>query len=470
MKLQPPPLRAELFHPGMRIAIACSGGADSVALLRTLLEQRDRLGVALSVVHMSHGIRGAESDGDEAFVRDLARHFDLPIQTRSVRTPETAQANREGLEEAARNLRYAWFWELLGANEADAVATAHTLDDQAETVLHRLLRGAWTKGLSGIHPVLKAAARHPGLILRPFLSASRADIEGWLHLIGQPWREDSSNRDTAFTRNRIRHGLLPELARYNPAVKRQFAQLAALALDDESYWHAELARLLPGLLLPGKATRGGGRATGTALGCQSISIEVERMRPLHPALRRRVLRAAAAKLGLSLDFDCTERLLALAGFGESAPEDSISHKSRLASKNGLRAERTPREIRLFAESAESAPSGERLAPSAEYLLPIPGVVEAPAFGIRLEASVGKPSKADLPVAILRANRPGDRVTLRHSRSALKVREALRRARLPVAQPVPVLEWQGEIVWVSGLPLESAPAIQAALSIKNTSLA
>jgi tRNA(Ile)-lysidine synthase len=424
---------------------------------------------------MNHGIRGEESDGDEAFVRDLASQFDLPFQTRSVRTPEAAQANREGLEESARNLRYRWFWELLAENEADAVVTAHTLDDQAETVLHRLVRGAWTEGLSGIHAVLKPAVRHSGLILRPFLSASRAQIEDWLRAIGQPWREDSSNRDTAFTRNRIRHELLPAFAEYNPAIKKQFAQLAALALDEESYWQAELARLLPGLLLSGKAVRGGGRATNTLLGDQSLSIEVERLRPLHPALRRRVLRATAEQLGVSLDFDHTERLLALAGFGESAPEGSRNRKSGIELRDGLRAERTPREIRLFREPAEAATGGARTAHSAEYPLPIPGSVEAPAFGIRLEAAIGKPAATDLqaagyPAAILRPNRAGDRVTLQHSRSSLKVKEALRRARLPATEPVAVLEWQGEIVWVPGLTVESAPARKAALSIQSRPLA
>ena len=471
-KATPPVLESSLFRPGMRIAVACSGGADSVSLLRTLLEQRGRLGIVLSVVHMNHGIRGEESDGDEGFVRDLARQFDIPIKTQSVRTPETAQANREGLEEAARNLRYAWFWELLAGNEADAVATAHTLDDQAETVLHRLIRGAWTEGLSGIHPVLKPSERRPGLILRPFLAVSRTQIEEWLRAIGHSWREDSSNRDTALTRNRIRHELLPALTEYNPAIKKQFAQLAALALDEESYWQAELARLLPSLLLPGKAVRGGGRATDTLLGTQSLSIEVERLRPLHPALRRRVLRAAAEQLGGGLDFDQTERLLALAGFRECAPEDGRPHPSRLELRDGLRAERTPREIRLFFGPAQAS-RVDRVANSAEYLLPIPGFVEAPLLGIRVEASLGEAtagaSPADYPTAILRGNRPGDRVTLQHSRSALKIKEAFRRARITAMEPTPVLEWQGEIVWVPGLAVESVSAKQAALSIKSTPL-
>jgi tRNA(Ile)-lysidine synthase len=453
----------------MRVAVACSGGADSVALLRTLIEHRSRLGLVLSVAHMNHGIRGAESDADESFVRRLASQFDLSLHARRVETPANAQAHREGLEEAARRLRYTWFWELLAASEADAIVTAHTLDEQAETVLHRLLRGAWTEGLSGIHPVLKPATKQSGQILRPFLATTRLEVEAWLHAIGQPWREDASNSDLAFTRNRIRHELLPALAEYNPAVKKQLAQLASLALDEESYWQTELARLLPSLLLPGKAVRGGGRATDTLLGNQSLSIEMERLRALHPALRRRVLRGAAAKLGGTLDFDHTERLLALAGLDGDMQESSSRNKSKLELPNRLRAERTPRELRIFVEEASLASTRPRNAGPDEYVLPVPGAVDAPSFGLRLEARIGKPAPNALPAAILRARRPGDRVTLRHSRSLLKVKEAIRRTRVNVPPACPLLEWRGEIVWMQGIALESSAAREASLTIASSPL-
>src|SRR5271170_2613276 len=281
----------------MKVAVACSGGADSTALLRVLLERRHSLGLALSVAYMNHGIRGAESDQDEACVGALACRFDLVFHLRRVDTPAAARANHQGLEESARDLRYSWFWELLAAGQADAVVTAHTLDDQAETLLQRLLRGAWTEGLSGIHPVLKQV-KQPGVVLRPFLATTRREIEGWLRAIGQPWREDATNRDLTFTRNRLRHELLPQLASYNPGIQSQLAQMATLARDEEAYWQAELARLLPSLLLPGKAVRGGGRAASTLTGNHSLSLEIERLRVLHPAVRRRVLRATTAQLGV----------------------------------------------------------------------------------------------------------------------------------------------------------------------------
>src|SRR5271163_4622798 len=123
---QPPMLDTSRFRPGMRITVACSGGADSVALLRALLEKRGALGLVLSIAHMNHGIRGAEADADQAFVEALAVRFDLPIRNRRVDTPASAEAKHQGLEEAARRLRYAWFRELLAGGDADAVVTAHT--------------------------------------------------------------------------------------------------------------------------------------------------------------------------------------------------------------------------------------------------------------------------------------------------------------------------------------------------------
>jgi tRNA(Ile)-lysidine synthase len=457
----------------MRIAVACSGGADSVALLCTLMQQREKLGLVLSVAHMNHGIRGAESDSDQSFIEALATQFDLPLHFRRVDTPASAAAHREGIEEAARNLRYAWFWEMLASGAADAIVTAHTLDDQSETVLHRLLRGAWTEGLSGIQPVLKPSnprrLNPNGRILRPFLATTRREIEEWLRAIDQPWREDSSNADTTYTRNRIRHQLLPALAEFNPRVKKQLAQVATLARDEEAYWQAELAKLLPSLLLPGKAVRGGGRATETIYGNQSLSIEIERLRNLHPALQRRVLRAAGAELGFSVNFEDTARLLAICDLG--GPEET-RHRSnaKLELEKGLRAERTPRELRLL--RAETATNIERASAPPEYTFPIPGEIDAPAFGLHLTAIIAKPANSPLPNACLRVPRTGDRVTLRYRRSPLKLKDTLKQARPDYVSHEgqhPLVEWQREIVWVDGLQIESAIAHASGLAFHASRL-
>ncbi|MGB0063411.1 MAG: tRNA lysidine(34) synthetase TilS, partial [Terracidiphilus sp.] len=192
------PLGTALLKPGMKLAVALSGGADSVALLRALAARREELGLVLHAAHLHHGLRGAEADGDLAFCRELAAKLGIPFHEACVDVAQEALADAksgkaaETIEEAARRLRYAWFRELLSkgllhsvaphAVVLDAVATAHTLDDQAETVLAKFLRGAWTEGLAGISPKLGYAE---GCIIRPLLGTTRAEIEAYLRSLGQ---------------------------------------------------------------------------------------------------------------------------------------------------------------------------------------------------------------------------------------------------------------------------------------------
>jgi tRNA(Ile)-lysidine synthase len=350
--MPPAPLPFDRTHirPGDRICIAISGGADSVALLLTLHAAnntpRESLGVGLSAAHVDHGIRPAEeSAADHEFVEALCTRLDIPLHFHRINVPARASQNGETIEEAARAVRYDFFHSLIASGQADSVLTAHTLDDQAETVLMKFLRGAWTEGLSAIHPIVAVPGPRPGKILRPFLQTRRVDIEAFLRRANQPWREDSTNTDTAYTRNRVRHELLPLLRDYNPNLDQSLANLAELAREEESRWQAELSRLLPQLILPGKPVRGGGRSVSTTPGDSALAIEIDRLRTLDPALRRRVLRAAARQLGARLSFEETARLLALCGF---QPHPTVAPRTGavLQLANNLRAERSPREIRL----------------------------------------------------------------------------------------------------------------------------
>ena len=338
------------IKPGDRICVAISGGADSVALLLTLhaanTTPRESLGIGLSAAHVDHGIRPAEeSAADHQFVQALCTRLDIPLHFHRTSVPERVAQTGETIEEAARAVRYDFFHSLIASGQADAVLTAHTLDDQAETVLMKFLRGAWTEGLSAIHPVVALPGPRPGKILRPFLNTRRADIEAFLRQSNQPWREDSTNTDTAYTRNRIRHELLPQLRDYNPNLDQNLANIAELAREEESSWQTELSRVLPQLILPGKPVRGGGRSVSTTPGESALAIEIDRLRPLDPSLRRRVLRAAARQLGSRLSFEETARLLALCGF---QPHPTVAPRTGavLQLANNLRAERSPREIRL----------------------------------------------------------------------------------------------------------------------------
>jgi tRNA(Ile)-lysidine synthase len=430
------PLDTRLLKPGLRLAVGVSGGADSVALLRALHERRSELGLVVSVAHLHHGLRGAEADGDLEFVRGLAMQLALPFHEAQVDAAAEAARAGESIEAAGRRLRYAWFRQLMAEGAVDAVATAHTLDDQAETVCGKFLRGAWTEGLSGIHPVVEFAE---GPILRPLLGATRAEVEAYLKELGQDWQEDSSNQDEVFTRNRIRHQLLPVLENWNPRLREHLAQMAELARDEEAWWHAELARVAPQILRTGKPVRGGGRASG-----DGVALDAQRLAALEPAMQRRLLRFAAGQLGAALDFQATEALRMLAVEGRPGQKRELAH--------GLRAERTPRELRLAVEAI----SGNAAEAVPEYSAAMPGEIVAPAFGLllRIEAALGSGS------ATLRNWKPGDRVRLRYSGGPRKVKEVLERLRVTGSSRAvwPVLEAAGRIVWMKGVELEPEKGI------------
>jgi tRNA(Ile)-lysidine synthase len=438
----------------MRLAVGLSGGADSVALLCALAERSADLGLVLHAAHLHHGLRGAEADGDLAFARALAERLGVPFHEARVDVAAEAEAKSQTVEEAARCVRYAWFRRLLSEVPLDAVATAHTRDDQAETVLAKFLRGAWTEGLSGIHPVLEFPE---GRVIRPLLSATRGEIESHLRGLGQEWREDSSNRHLTFTRNRIRHELLPVLEGWNPRLREHLTEMATLARDEEAWWQVELGRIGPQLLMTGRPVRGGGRAAGQGIS-DGLAIDVTRLAALPVALQRRLLRHAANQLGAGPDFAATEALRTMALGGRA------SQKLEL---HGLHAERTPREMRLSIPAGSGVGTSKTLASGktpetiAEHRLTIPGEVVAPEFGVRLRIEPDSQRPAPASVALLRGWRAGDRVRLRYSSGPRKVKEVLERLKVTGSSRAawPVVEIDGRIVWMKGVELEPEPDIR-----------
>ncbi len=228
--------RLGLAAGGMVVAV--SGGPDSVALLRALLRLRPG---PLVVAHLNHRLRAAESDADEAFVRELVaslagEYQGLSLSCERVDVAAAALEAGANLEDTARTVRYDWLARVAREGGLGVVATGHTADDQAETVLHRLLRGTGLQGLRGI-AVRRPLA--PGVeVVRPLLDATRAEVLAFLEAEGQPARQDSSNLDRSLTRNRIRHELLPHLEEhYNPGVREVLGRLAAQA--EEAFRDAE---------------------------------------------------------------------------------------------------------------------------------------------------------------------------------------------------------------------------------------
>jgi tRNA(Ile)-lysidine synthase len=240
--------KQQSIRAGDRVAAAVSGGADSVALLCLLLELRSELGIVLSVAHVNHKLRGEESDEDERFVANLARQHGLELH---VRDAPVNRSHSSGIEAAARELRHGFFRQLAREGRVTKVATAHTLDDQAETVLLRIFRGTGIRGLSAVHPriVFEEQGRAFGELVRPLLGFRRAALQEFLRERGQSWREDSSNRDIAFLRNRVRHRLLPMIAEeFGEAAAEHMAELAEIARAEEEHWehgHPEIAAASP---------------------------------------------------------------------------------------------------------------------------------------------------------------------------------------------------------------------------------
>ncbi len=236
-----------LLSPGDRVIAAVSGGADSVAMLFALYLLRDELGITLEAAHFNHHLRGAESDRDEAFVTDFCGRYDIPLHLGSGRIVP----GKKGLEAAARDARYTFLRSLPGK-----VATAHTADDNAETVLMRLIRGTGLKGLGAIAPV-------SGNVIRPMLTVTRDDVEAFLEEYALPHVEDSSNGTDDFLRNRIRHGILPLMRAENPRIGENLSAMTLLLRQDE----ACLQAMIPEEQVP----------------------DVSRLKAMEPALRRRAL-------------------------------------------------------------------------------------------------------------------------------------------------------------------------------------
>lgn len=256
--------RYNMLPPGTKIGVAVSGGADSVVLLHVLRRLQEQFQIRLAVVHVNHQLRGEESDGDEHFVCELAQALDVPVFCESSVPPPG------NLEEEARSARRAFFFRVRQREGLARIALGHTRSDQAETVLFRLLRGSGTAGLAGMRVVSSDG------FIRPLLELNRDDIRRWARAEGITWREDSSNNDARFTRNRIRSETLPALQKsYNSNLEAVLANTAAVAAAEEEFWAREVAAVAESVVRPHR------------LGIQA---DADAVLSLHPALRRRLVR------------------------------------------------------------------------------------------------------------------------------------------------------------------------------------
>ena len=373
----------DLIFPGDRVTAAVSGGADSIALLFALYLLKDELGITLEAAHFNHHLRGAESDRDEDFVRRFCDRYEIPLHVGG----GEIKAGKKGLEAAARDARYAFLHSLPGK-----VATAHTADDNAETVLMRMIRGTGLKGLGAIAPV-------SGNVIRPMLTVTRAEVDCFLEEYALPHVEDSSNQSDDFLRNRVRRDIMPLLRRENPRIGENLSAMALLLRQDERCLQALTPDMLP---------------------------SVSELQTMEPSLRRRALEQFLKKSGIK-EPEQTHILQA---------ERLVFHQNpsaRMQFPGGVTIGREYDSL-IRVENAIEIP---------ETALAVPGVTRVGAFRFFCEEAADLEERPDSFLVVpegpltVRSRRAGDEMQLPGGTKSLKKMyidrkiPAARRARLPV---------------------------------------
>ena len=437
--------RNGLIKPGDRVAIGLSGGSDSVALAWILRTLAPDFGASLAgLIHINHTLRGAESEADETFCRALADRLGVAIEVRRRDVGGLARERRVSLEVAARDARYACFDECAGSLGATLVATGHTEDDQAETVLLRLLRGTGARGISGIRI-------RRGRFVRPLLETARIELQHYLRGLGETWREDASNADRTIIRNRIRHELVPVLSDIAPGGVKALARFARLAADDEEFLEASANEQRASLVLSDK------------------SLDAALLRALPAAVARRLVRRFASETApdVHLSAHHLEAVCALAATDNPVGELDLP---------GLCVSRESGRLSFSAGSRRPAEAGV-LWPVRE--LEVPGLVVLPEAGVAIEArtvdapavnagsnQIGGPEAEraarvviqrgpDASRLLVRNRRPGDRFQPLGAPGRRKLQDVFVDRKVPRLErdTVPIVtDSNGEIVWVAGVAL------------------
>ncbi len=442
-------LRAEI-PPDTRVLVAVSGGPDSVALLGTLrrLAGHGERRWSLRVGHVNHELRGAESDEDERFVRSLAAQLGLEVDVARVDTKLYAKQRRVTLEVAARELRARALGEMLDQWPGDVIATGHTQDDQAGTVLLRLLRGTGLGGLAGMRP-------RSGRIIRPFLGVRRDLILAALRLSGQTYRIDSSNLDMDFRRNRVREEVLPVLGQFQPRIVEVLSRTAGLLQVDYDYLLREAEAAISCL----DVDRDG----------DEVSASMGPWRAVHPSLRRLTIRLLIERL-LGDSTDLHEiHIAALCDAIESAQKPVLAGQ-------------LPHRLTLYLEGNRFAlRRGLRPVPQplAAARLKVPGSVdlEVGKLTVTLRTFLGEHEIEPLltvcgpfnavcdadrvgPTLAVRARQAGDRMRPVGAPGSRKLQDLMvdRHIPRPERDRLPVVESAGQIVWVPGLALDQRATV------------
>lgn len=458
-----------MLKPGDRVIAAVSGGPDSVALASVLLELRKKLDINLTLAHLHHGQRPGEADEDMAFVRALAREWGVPLDTGRMRA---AGMKRGGvsLEEALRERRYAFLERTLKTRKADKLAVGHNADDLVETFLINLLRGSVLSGLAGIPPV-------QGKVIRPLINCTREDILKYLKSRDIGFREDSSNLDRRFLRNRVRHDLIPELTRYNPAVSQTLLRTAGSFHELDSFLNTLARETFESIAIVEK-----GR----------VDISAKELADLPQALRLLVIREAIRAQKGDLRRIWRSHLESIDSLVTSARPNAV-----ISLPSGVEAGRTYGRLVLERKS-KTRPAKVR----DPIPLKIPGVarVSIPGLGtatlsarpVELKAAKrnssgrektnqslkelmeSRPAFMDrdrLPDEIfVRGFKPGDRIQPFGMKGRRKVKDIFMEMKIPrdMRRVFPVLAADDEVIWIPGYriaePYKISPSTRRAVRI------
>lgn len=420
-----------LFRPGDTLIVGLSAGADSTALL-DLLATLPAFPLRLVAAHLNHCLRGGDSDADELFCRDTAARYGIPFASRRVDVRAIAGEYSCGLEDAGRRARIGFFDELAATWKAAAVVLAHHADDQAETLLMRLLRGAGTSGLAGM------SSRNGRGYVRPLLEITRAEIETYLTGRGLSWREDASNRDTAFVRNRIRHELLPLLESYNPSVRRALAATAGILSGEDGLLSA----------LAAKAAEGVCRMSADTASCDIPLLGTYPI-PLQRRIIRQMLFHTAGNLEHFTNRHVENILLMIRSerpnIRNDLPQQIVvvrGYDTLTIGRRGRPALEPP-EIMIDGPGLYQLPDGSRILIA---LSPASAVPEKPATTFCFDAD-----RAPFPWHV-RTFRPGDRIRPLGMNGRKKVKNLFIDEKVPVAlrTRIPLVFSAGELIWAVGL--------------------
>ena len=419
-----------MLSPGDVVVAGVSGGSDSMALLFALWDLREFYpGTDVVVSHVNHGLRGAESDEDVEFVREAARQLGFSFECARVDTEAFRKKRGLSLEDAARELRYGFFNEILAKRSAQRIATAHTLNDQAETVIMRLIRGSGSQGLAGIRPSV-------GNIIRPLINVTKVEAREYLRSKGVSWREDSTNSSDEFLRNRIRNELVPLLRSYNPAVEQVLSRVAAVCAAEADFISAEGERRF------GEIARVAG---GGVLG------DTEKLLAEPPAIRFSVMRKSILAVKGDLNSVSAKHLFSIdevVRSGESSAEVDLPGGVVFHAGHGVFFFTREENFREFPPTEIKSHGTHRVSPDLEVTVELTDDVSL--WGA---ADVGyfPPEKVGFPIT-LRSFSEGDRFVPLGMRGAKKLKDFFIDEKIPrfLRKKVPVFETPNGIIWVGGL--------------------